>query len=86
MLSLSAANLEAVVDEGPAEIVHIHALITIFVQSAEDLLQPLYTEAALLEHTVSQLSYEVLRTHTLQLFDGLIEFRAWRGFDQPLVL
>lgn len=80
------ANLESVVDEGPAEVVQINGAITHLVNSFKNAGQATQAQVALVEHLVAKLSNQFLCAHIAEFLNWSVEFRSRSQLNHPLVL
>jgi len=86
MLSFDSANLESIINECPTEIINVHLLIAVLIESAENLSNFADTIARLLKNSALNLGNQVFGAHLLELLNRLIKFSAGGSFNHPLVL
>jgi hypothetical protein len=86
MLSLKFRNLEAIVYKSPAEIVNVHRLVAILVQSTENLCNLADSVVRLLENLGLNLGNQVGGAYLLQLLNRLVKFGTGGSLNHPVVL
>lgn len=83
-VGLALAQIVPKVDHSPPKVFCVHLLLSLFVNSCENLLQSF--EARLFSDKISDVLENLVNIEFLQSFNVLHKCSVWRGFKHPDVL